>query len=280
MIYLYGIFLFVFGTIIGSFTNAQVDRYRSSRIMAKRSKCFQCGQVLGWRQLIPLYSYLIQQGKCSSCYGQIPIKLFMSEFATGVLFSAVLIKYPNLFNNFDIYSLINLLSYLVIISLMMAIVLTDLKDFTIPHQLSLSLIFISLLLLFFNSFIANNFNLAIPNLMDLWAGPILAGFFWFIWLITGGQGMGFADGTLALSIGWLLGLWPGISAVLYAFWVGTIISVSILLWQKYMPRHKSKNLPTNHHQTLTMKSAIPFGPYLVMGFCLVFIFNVTLPLYW
>ena len=78
--------------------------------------------------------------------------------------------------------------------------------------------------------------------------------------------MGFADGTLALSIGWLLGLWPGITAVFLSFWIGTVVTVTIMLWQKY--RNKADGL--------VMKSAVPFGPFLIVGFLIVYITNWSL----
>jgi leader peptidase (prepilin peptidase)/N-methyltransferase len=147
----------------------------------------------------------------------------------------------------------------IIALIMIMIALIDLDQFIIPHELSLPLILISFLLLFFDPI---HLLPTYPTVLELLAGPILAGFFWLLWAITKGRGMGFADGTLSLSIGWLLGLSAGATAVLLAFWIGAAVSLIILAGQKLMPNQSSG-------KQLGMKSAVPFGPYLITGYIIV-----------
>ena len=66
--------------------------------------------------------------------------------------------------------------------------------------------------------------------------------------------MGLGDAKLMIGIGWLLGMSAGVTAVLFAFWIGAAFSV-VLLFIATM-RKKGK---------MTMKTAIPFGPFLALG---------------
>lgn len=251
------IYIFTLGLIVGSFINATAGRWGTSRQNASRSKCFQCGIVLSWRDLIPLYSWVAARGRCRSCYCHVSWRYPIIEIFTGGLFVlAAMISTSYLMLG------INLL----IFSLLIVLTLTDLDQFIIPHEFSLPLIAISLIGLWFNfeTGIAQ-----IPTISHILAGPILAGFFWSLWYLTGGRGMGFADGTLALSIGWFLGLVMGISAVMLAFWIGTAISLGMIAWQKF-----NKSYPQD--QRLGMKSAVPFGPFLVIGFLVVYIAELRL----
>lgn len=248
------IILFVFGLLIGSFLNATAGRWGTSRQNAKRSKCFQCGEKLTVVNLIPILSWLFQRGRCSSCFGSISARYPLIELMTAITFIGISVIAP---------SITWLVFYLVVASIMILISLIDFDQFIIPHELSVSLIVLAWAQLFISPTTLTSTQ---PTWWHFLAGPILATFFWGLWLITKGKGMGFADGTLALSIGWFLGLSMGITAVMSSFWIGTVISLLIITNAKLK----------NHSKTLSLKSAIPFGPYLVISFLLVLIFNLDL----
>jgi prepilin signal peptidase PulO-like enzyme (type II secretory pathway) len=75
-----------------------------------------------------------------------------------------------------------------------------------------------------------------------------AAFFLSLVLITRGRGMGVGDIKLAFLMGLLLG-WPGIFIALFlAFFIGAAAGVLLMILGKK-----------------TMKSQIPFGPFLVFG---------------
>jgi leader peptidase (prepilin peptidase)/N-methyltransferase len=99
------------------------------------------------------------------------------------------------------------------------------------------------------------------------AGPILFAPFALIWFLSRGRLMGLGDGKIALGIGFLLGLSRGISALLMSFWLGAI--VSLLIWAvSKVPGLFGPN------REITMKTEIPFAPFLIAGTLIAFIWNV------
>ena len=64
----YAIVLFVFGTIFGSFYNVVGDRVADGKsIIYPPSHCPKCKHRLTPLELIPIFSYLFQGGKCKNC---------------------------------------------------------------------------------------------------------------------------------------------------------------------------------------------------------------------
>jgi len=74
------IFIVLMGAILGSFTTAVIHRAKSNQSYisngnkAARSKCVSCGHQLGWKNLMPVLSWVFQKGKCKYC--QVKISKF------------------------------------------------------------------------------------------------------------------------------------------------------------------------------------------------------------
>lgn len=85
--------------------------------------------------------------------------------------------------------------------------------------------------------------------------------------------MGLGDGKLAFGIGWFLGLAYGVSAIILGFWIGAGVSLLLLLLQKIAKGNTSLSLGVKN---LTMKSEIPFGPFLILGTLLVLFFHIDI----
>ena len=81
--------------------------------------------------------------------------------------------------------------------------------------------------------------------------------------------MGFADGKLALSIGLLLGASQGFSAVVIAFSIGALFGIMLIARTHLYPLLSST-------KKITMKSEIPFAPFLILGTWLSLIFQSDL----
>src|SRR3989344_1903902 len=104
--------------------------------------------------------------------------------------------------------------------------------------------------------------------VDWWAGPILFAFFASVWLLSRGRAMGFGDAKLGLSVGFLLGAVQGFSAIILAFWIGALGSLTYLLLNKTGFIKKAKKL--------TMKSEVPFAPFIVVGAWLALVFDLDI----
>ena len=71
----YTIVLFVFGTVLGSFYNVVGYRLpKGESLIYPSSHCPKCNHKLGASELVPIFSYLFQRGKCKNC--KVKISLF------------------------------------------------------------------------------------------------------------------------------------------------------------------------------------------------------------
>jgi len=245
--------IFVFGAIIGSFLNVVILRYGTGKSFAKgSSQCFSCGKKLSWYELVPIFSFLIQKGRCRGCGSKISIQYPLVELVTGVLFTLILLRS-------DLSSLImeigsryfEVLFLWVLVSLLIVISVYDLRHFIIPNKVVWIFNGLAFLFIFFK-----NLDLG-PQILS---GLAFAGFFALIWLVSRGKWMGFGDAKLALGLGWLLGPTQTFSAFLISFWLGAVVGIGLLVLNK----------------KYSFKSQIPFGPFLVVGALIAFLFDINI----
>lgn len=111
-------------------------------------------------------------------------------------------------------------------------------------------------------------------MLDFLIGPILFIFFGLIWFITRGRAMGLGDAKLSLAIGLLLGAPMGLSAFVLAFWIGSVFAISLMLLARLMKKSDKSFL--GRAKKLTIKSEIPFAPFLVLGAWASLIFHFDL----
>ncbi len=85
--------VFVFGAVVGSFLNVCIYRMpRELSVVKPRSACPNCGNLIAWRDNIPILSYLLLRGKCRHCQTSITPRYMLVELMTGLLFLAVWLK--------------------------------------------------------------------------------------------------------------------------------------------------------------------------------------------
>lgn len=253
MIYVTVLLSFVFGTIIGSFLNVLILRYNTGRSLGGRSACPHCNKELFWYELIPIVSYVIQLGRCNSCGVSISAQYPLVELSAGVVFASIILKETFHFVGGDVFRFsFTAMCLLLAWSLIIAITAYDIRHKIIPNSLVWALVFISFIKLF---------AYAPLSLNGFLAGPVLALPFALIWLISGGRAMGLGDAKLSLGLGWMLGLAEGVSMLLLSFWIGGIVSLYLLL---------------QRHGGFTMKSEIPFAPFLVLGAFTAYILNLDI----
>lgn len=265
-------FIFIFGTIIGSFLNVVILRYNTGVSVAGRSACFCCGKKLLWFELVPVISFIFLRGKCGGCSGRISIQYPLVELATGFLFVGTFYK---LYSVGSLAELLEISFYFLVFALLVIIAVYDLKHKIIPNGPIYSFIFLSLSKIFFTVF--REWNFWLIDWKFVLAGPVLSFFFFLLWFLSKGKWMGFGDVKFALGAGWLLGMTEGIVAVVFSFWIGAAISLTLLFFTKIVSEKISRKialfLGCKH---LTIKSEVPFAPFLILGILIVFFFNFDL----
>ncbi len=248
---LLSILLFILGLIVGSFLNVVGLRFRSGLTLGGRSFCPSCHKELRWWELIPVVSFLFLRGKCARCQSKISWQYPLVELFTGLTF-------------FEIYklhlSLIHSLLLVIIFCIYIVILIYDLRHKIIPDSLN----YAAIALAFLTRFIIGG------GLWDWLAGPILFAFFGLIWFLSRGRAMGFGDAKLVLSIGLVLGAAQGLSGMVLAFWIGSVVALALLALQR------AQLALSKGQKRLTMKSEIPFAPFLVLGAWLSLVFQLNI----
>lgn len=258
--YVIGSYAFIFGVIIGSFLNVYIYRFHTGKSLSGSSHCLSCTAPLKWYDLFPLFSYLALRGHCRRCGARIPSRYFWVELTTGLLFVAVVLLTPVLFWPFNLC----LMSLLVVISVY------DLYHFVIPDEFVYTA---SLLALFLTGTMWYQDHDWYAILWRVLAAALVYGFFAGLWKYSDGRWLGYGDAKLAVPLGFMVGIGGIFSMLVVSFWIGTIISLGIIVWQKMLRRGQ---LRLRFMATpLTIKSEVPFAPFLILGFLVVYLGGVN-----
>lgn len=123
------LFVFILGLLLGSFLNVCIYRIPLGRTVVKgRSYCPECGNLIPWYRNIPLFSYLLLQGRCKDCDTAISPVYPIVELLNALLYVLV----------FAIYGLtIPALLLAILSSLLIVISFIDLRWKIIPDCLVL-----------------------------------------------------------------------------------------------------------------------------------------------
>ncbi len=239
---LYPFVVFIFGAIVGSFLNVVVLRYNTGRpILTGRSVCFSCSATLRWFELVPILSFIVLKGRCGQCGSRLSWQYLGVEVITAALFTLIFI---NLGWSQELF-----FSW-IMLGLGIAITTYDMRHKIIPDGLVYALISVSFIWI-----------LSRGTITDVLVGLGVFLFFTLIWAISRGRWIGLGDAKLALGLVWFLGAREGLSGVIIAFWVGAFVGLSLLcLWR----------------QKLTIKSELPFAPFLFFGALVAMIFEIQL----
>lgn len=237
------IFVFIFGTIIGSFLNVVILRLKKNKsILKDRSHCPECKKNLNWYELIPIISFLIQLGKCRKCHKKISWQYPLVEFFTGSLFLLALIYQAPFYG---VSSIVFFIFLLIISCFLIILFVYDLRFYLVPDII----IFPAIILTFiFDIYLWLNAGTFSVFTSSIFAAIIAGGFFLVLVLISKEKWMGKGDIFIGILIGLILGLPQIFVALFLAFWIGAIFSIILMAIKK-------KNL----------KSKIPFGPFLVLA---------------
>ena len=197
-----------------------------------RSRCPSCGHQITVLENIPIISYLLLRGRCSSCGTSISPRYPVVEAITGLLSAYAVWHFGPTLQG---------VGALLLIWALIALTGIDFDTQLLPDSITLPLLWLGLA-----------FNLA-GTYVDLFSAVIgamigyltLWSVFWLFKLATGKEGMGFGDFKLLAALGAWLG-WQMLPAIiLLSSIVGAVVGISLIV----ATRH-GRNTP------------IPFGPYL------------------
>jgi len=249
---------FLLGLAIGSFLNVVINRTESGEdVVSEPSHCPKCRKKLLWYELVPLFSFVVQIGKCRGCGQRISSQYPLVELFTGVFFA---LAYSTLFSSAAVFGadFLTLLKFgwlLLAVSFFIIIFVYDFKTYIIPDRFVYPAIALAFIYNAAVHFLRPcDFSLACPVWNDFFAAGLGFGFFFFLIVLSRGRWMGGGDAKLVIFMGLVLG-WPKILAALFlAFFVGSIVGLTLIAFRK-------KGL----------QSQIPFGP-LLAGASLVVLF--------
>tara|TARA_A100001388_G_scaffold256458_1_gene221604 strand:- start:289 stop:1089 length:801 start_codon:yes stop_codon:yes gene_type:complete len=239
-------FLFIFGSIIGSFLNVVIYRVpKKMSIIKPRSHCFSCKKSILARDNIPIMGYFLLNGRCRHCDTFYPSRYAFVELITALLTICV----------YFIYGIGQpFLIYLTLTYLLIAITFVDIDHFIIPNGFVLIGIGVLAFGLYFQW---------IPITWEdsLYGSLVFAGFLFTVGLIgqfiLGKESIGFGDVKLGLVLGGFLGTEYSVLALYLSFALAAIV-IFVMMGGKLIKKN----------------SKIPFGPYLAAG-TLIALFTIT-----
>jgi leader peptidase (prepilin peptidase)/N-methyltransferase len=250
-VYLTLIFI-LFGLVVGSFLNVVIDRLPAGQSLAyPPSHCPACDKRLGVKDLVPVLSYTLLKGRCRYCGQHIPLRLPLVEAATGVAFGL-------LFAYFGFSP--ELAIALFYFCLLLVIAVIDLE-----HQMIFPIMIVPAIVL------ALLFSLLLPHSSSIpqikftaIGGAIGFGVMLLIYIFAfiryrSANAFGFGDVYLGALMGVILGSPKVIVGILLAVYIGGVAAIILIAIK-----------------VKTRKQIIPFGPILVVGTGIAFIWGTPI----
>lgn len=230
--------LFLFGITVGSFLNVCIYRIPLKEdIAVERSHCMHCGHVLQWYELIPLFSFLIQGGKCRSCKKKISMQYPIVEATNALLWILIVICNGLQWNT---------ILYCLAASCLLVISVIDARTKEIPFGCNVFIFALGVVQL------ALDYTHWYEYVIGFFAVSTL---FYILLLATKGRGMGGGDVKLMAAAGILLG-WK---EILIAMTIGCVLGPLVHCTKMLITKNKDRELA--------------FGPYLAVGIYLMFLFG-------
>ena len=227
----YGIVIFIFGLILGSFYTVVGERLPEGKsIVNPPSHCPNCNHRLGILELIPVFSFLFLGGKCKKCRSKIPVLSTIIEVLTAILFLIAYIRFG---------ISIKFFIALIFISMLVIVIVSDIRYMVICDEvLIIGNILIFILLIISIGFKASMMALiyAVASLLIMLSIKTLGD------IIFKKESMGGGDIKLMFTFGLVLGIPSSVASIFLASFIG--LPISLIMMKK-----------NSSHE-------LPFGPYL------------------
>ena len=265
-----GIFMFLLGTIFGSFLNVCIGRWPEGlSVVTPRSRCPKCGHQIKAGENIPIVSWLMLRGRCSACGAPISIQYLVVELLVGLLWLGAFLQFGMTFTAFRVA---------VFATVLLGIGITDAKHFLIPDGFTVFGLFFLLLSAFGGVYLGESTPFAGPwdaiLGMCVGAGAIsIVGWLGEVWLKR--PAMGFGDVTLMAVVGAAVG--P--PRALLTIFIAAVIAPIVLLGVVYPL--SARGLADDRGQTeLALEASggwrkreLPFGVFLAPAALITLLFG-------
>lgn len=226
----------VLGLLWGSFGNVCIARLPiGESVGGGRSRCPRCARQIAWYDNIPLLSFIVLAGRCRFCRLPISWQYPIVETATAALFPTTLAAYQ-----WEPRAII----YLPFVLALVVVTGIDLWHRIIPDRISLGGTALGFLLTVATGYLSWQASAA-GAVLGFGAFFVLA---WSYRKWKGIDGLGFGDVKFLAMLGAWLGYRSLLPIIVIASIAGSIVGLGFLL-------RRGGN----------MQTAIPFGPFLVLG---------------
>ncbi|MGP1361564.1 MAG: prepilin peptidase [Candidatus Fimenecus sp.] len=235
-----GVFIFLFGLCIGSFSNVLIYRLPLNLGISKgNSFCPNCKHKLSPADLVPLFSWIFLGGKCRYCKVKIPVRYPLVELLTAVFYVLCYIFIAKCSLNLALLGLCAVCTALIVASFI------DAKHQIIPDSMWITVL-IGGVLVYIEDIIKNGF--VWKALLNRIIGFFLVSAVMLVLAAAFHGGLGGGDIKLMAAAGFLLGAGGSVFALL----LGSVLGLFYLAAKGKL---NAKN----------MKSKLPFGPFLSIG---------------
>ena len=234
----YSIIVFIYGLLLGSFFNVVGYRLPNNMSIVKPgSFCPKCHHELKWYELFPVFSFLIQGGKCRKCKCKISLFYPFIELTTGILF---LVAYLIFGFSFEFAIAILIASFLVIV------IVSDFSYLIIPDEVTIFFTLVSILLHLYKGF-----DVMLQSLL----GSIFLFCVMYLIMFIGSkllheEALGGGDVKLMLFVGSILSPFNG----LFEIFVASCLASPAALISYFSKKNR----------------VIPFGPFILLALLIMF----------
>ena len=252
-----------FGAVVGSFLNVCIFRIPEGTFWARaRSVCRTCGtQIPAWLN-IPVFSWLFMRGRARCCGARVSVQYPLVEAFTAVMFVVVYWKFPFVSDfgsgviSFDANNAIRAGHAVVVICLMIICSVIDLHHMIIPDVISIPMVVLTPVVVYIHP----DLDWQSSAIGVIVGGGSLYAVAWIYWFIRREVGMGMGDVKLLAGIGGWLGSQAILPTVLFGSVFGAVFGLAAMTFVAVLARKSG-----NDANRMTMKTALPFGPFLATG---------------
>lgn len=199
------IIIFLYGIVIGSFLNVCIFRIPKKENLVQSSHCMSCGRKLGWRDMVPVFSYIFLRGRCRQCGAKISPQYPLIEALNGVLYVIVFMA-----NGFTFTSVL----YCLMTSALIVITVIDERTFQIPISSNLFLGLLGIIMTVYDY----------RHILSHIIGAVCVSLFLYaLYYFSSGKAIGGGDIKLMAYAGLLLGAKNILLAFILACVLGSVI---------------------------------------------------------